>query len=68
LPSGTILSLTPQVDDSFAIRITVQEKPRLLSLSPASGSIDIYLDSSLEMNFSSSLDIANFDTFNCQYY
>ena len=60
LPAGTKITLTPQVDDSFAFVVTVRDKPRLLSLSPASASANLYLDSKLEMNFSSELDIEAF--------
>lgn len=56
LPAGTKITLTPQADDSFAIVLTVREKPKLVSLNPASGSVNLYLDSKIEMNFSSELD------------
>ena len=56
LPAGTKITLTPQADDSFAVVVTVRDKPRLVSLNPASASANLYLDSKLEMNFSSELD------------
>ncbi|MBQ2591841.1 MAG: Ig-like domain-containing protein, partial [Candidatus Riflebacteria bacterium] len=61
LPAGTKITLTPQVDDSFAFVVTVRDKPRLLSLSPASASVNLYLDSKFEMNFSSELDREAFE-------
>ncbi len=61
LPAGTKITLTPQVDDSFAFVVTVRDKPRLLSLSPASASANLYLDSKLEMNFSSEVDREAFE-------
>ena len=56
LPAGTKITLTPQVDDSFGIVVTVRDKPRLLALNPASGTANLYLDTKLEMTFSSELD------------
>ena len=61
LPAGTKITLTPQADDSFAFVVTVRDKPRLLSLSPASASANLYLDTKLEMNFSSELDREAFE-------
>ena len=60
LPSGTKITITPQVDDSFAIVITVKEKPKLTALNPASGTTNLYLDTKLEMTFSAPIDIESF--------
>lgn len=61
LPSGTKITLTPQVDDSFAIVLTVKEKPKLISLKPASGTTNLYLDTSFEMSFSSPIATESFN-------
>ncbi len=60
LPSGTKITLTPQVDNSFAIILNVKGKPRLTALNPASGSANLYLDTKLEMTFSESINIEDF--------
>ncbi|MBP5469201.1 MAG: Ig-like domain-containing protein, partial [Candidatus Riflebacteria bacterium] len=61
LPSGTKITLTPQADDSFAIVLTVKEKPKLTSLKPASGTTDLYLDTSFEMSFSAPIATESFN-------
>lgn len=56
VPAGTKITLTPQVDADFAITVTVKPQPTLVSVEPASGTKDLYLDADLIMTFSTPLD------------
>lgn len=56
LPLGTQITITPQVAANKAINVTAYNRTRLLSVSPASGSTDLYLDHPLHLNFSQAID------------
>ncbi len=52
LSAGTTLSIQPQVAPNRLISVKVQNRTNLLSISPASGSLDLLLDTPIRLSFS----------------
>ncbi|RCK81335.1 MAG: hypothetical protein OZSIB_2204 [Candidatus Ozemobacter sibiricus] len=56
LPLGTTISIQSQGRPIFLITVTVEARPRLIDITPASGAADLYLDQSIALTFDQDMD------------
>ena len=55
---GAKILIQSHADQGFTLEVGVYAKPRIVSMNPASGSIDLFLDNSFVISFNNAMDVS----------